>query len=148
MRPISTNGEANPAELHLANADAVLAELIRRVGPNALRPRRRSPYEALVQAVVYQQLNGTAAATILGRVKALFPGKRFPKPEDLLQTPDEALRRAGLSRAKTAAVKDIAAKTISGVVPSPRAIARMPDAEIVEHLTPFAVWVPGQSKCF
>jgi len=65
----------------------------------------------------------------------LFPGRRFPTPEDLLRTPDEALQRAGLSRAKTAAVKDIAAKTISGVVASSRAIARKSDSEIVEQLT-------------
>src|SRR5258707_5120126 len=90
---------------HLARADKVLGRLIKKVGPCTLKPRnRRSPFEALVQSVAYQQLNGTAAATILGRVKALYPGRRFPRPEDILATPDERLRTAGLSGNKTAAV--------------------------------------------
>jgi 3-methyladenine DNA glycosylase/8-oxoguanine DNA glycosylase len=101
-----------------------------------LKPRdRRSPYEALVQAVVFQQLNGNAAETILNRVKALYPGRRFPPPEELARTPDERLRSAGLSRAKAAAVKDIAEKTLSGVVPSRRQIALMSEPEILERLT-------------
>ncbi len=87
-----------------------------------------------MQSVAYQQLNGTAAATILGRVKALYPGRRFPAPEDLLAMPDERLRGAGLSRAKVAAIKDIAAKTLDGTVPTSRAIARMKDADIITQL--------------
>lgn len=121
---------------HLTKADKVLARLIEKVGPCGWKPaRRRSPFEALVQSVAHQQLNGTAAGTILGRVKALYPGRRFPAPEDLLDTPDERLRAAGLSRAKIAAIKDIAAKTLSGVVPASRAIARMEDAAILSQLT-------------
>jgi len=121
---------------HLTKTDKVLGRLIRRVGPCRLKlKRRRSPFEALVQSVAYQQLNGTAAATILGRVKALYPHRRFPKPEDLLNTPDERLRGAGLSRAKTAAMKDIAAKTLSGVVPSLSAIAKMSETDILQQLT-------------
>lgn len=121
---------------HLSKADKVLARLIEKVGPCAWKPdKRRSPFEALVQSVTYQQLNGTAAKTILGRVKALYPGRCFPGPEDLLATPDELLRGAGLSRAKTAAIKDIAAKTISGIVPTSRAIARMENDAIIAQLT-------------
>jgi DNA-3-methyladenine glycosylase II len=121
---------------HLNRADKVLKQLIKKVGPCTLKPKpRRSAFEALVQSVAYQQLNGTAAATILGRVKALYPGRRFPAPQDLLATPDEALRGAGLSRAKVAAIKDIAAKTIAGIVPASRAMARMSEAEIIERLT-------------
>lgn len=134
MSTNSAESQNGAAERHLARVDKVLAGLIKKVGPCRLKPKRRSAYEALVQAVVFQQLNGTAATTILGRVKALFPG-RFPAPEDLLGAPDEQLRGAGLSRAKVAALKDIAEKTLSGMVPGPRAIARMADAEIVEHLT-------------
>ena len=68
---------------HLARSDKTLGRLIKNVGPCALKPkRRRSPFEALVQSVAYQQLNGTAAATILGRVRALYPGRQFPTPED------------------------------------------------------------------
>jgi DNA-3-methyladenine glycosylase II len=88
-----------------------------------------------VQAVTYQQLNGTAAATILGRVKALYPGRRFPQPQDVLATPDTTLREAGLSRAKVAAIKDLAEKALAGIVPSSRAIRDLTDAEIIERLT-------------
>jgi DNA-3-methyladenine glycosylase II len=121
---------------HLRSADKKLARLIQRVGPCQLKPKnRRSPFETLVQSVTYQQLNGTAAATILGRVKALFPGRRFPTPEDLLAMPEDRLRGAGLSRAKTRAIKDIAAKTLAGAVPTSRAIVGMSNEEILERLT-------------
>jgi len=120
----------------LSQSDKVLAGLIRRVGPCRLEARRSaSPFQALVQSVAHQQLNGTAAKTILKRVIAIYPGRKFPAPEDLLATPDEQLRGAGLSRAKTAALKDIAAKTLEGIVPSSRAIARMSNEEILERLT-------------
>jgi 3-methyladenine DNA glycosylase/8-oxoguanine DNA glycosylase len=120
---------------HLCCADKVLARLIKKVGPCELKPkRRRQPFEALVSAVTHQQLNGTAATTILNRVIALYPDKRFPSPEDLLGTSDERLRAAGLSRAKTAAMKDIAEKTIAGIVPTLRDVSKMSDVEIVERL--------------
>ena len=121
---------------HLVRSDRILARIIRKVGPCQLTPKkRRSPFEALVQSVAHQQLNGTAANTILRRVIALYPHRRFPLPEDLLGTADADLRSAGLSRAKTASIKDIAAKTIEGVVPTARRIAKMSDAEIIEQLT-------------
>jgi len=121
---------------HLVKSDKVLARLIGAVGPCRLEPRRRtSPFQALVQSVAHQQLNGTAANTILKRLVALYPLRRFPAPEDVLATPDERLRAAGFSRAKVAAIREIAAKTVEGVVPSSRAIAKMPDAEILERLT-------------
>jgi DNA-3-methyladenine glycosylase II len=121
---------------HLCRADKDLGRLISKVGPCTMKPHtRRTPFVALVTAVTHQQLNGTAAMTILKRVLALYPGKRFPTPEDLLATPDEHLRAAGLSRAKTASIKDIAAKTVAGIVPGSRAIARMSNEEIIERLT-------------
>ncbi len=121
---------------HLSRADRTLGRLIRRVGPCALTPKsRRTPFETLVHSVAHQQLNGTAAATILGRVKALYPNRRFPTPQDLLETPDERLRGAGLSRSKIAAIKDIAAKTVAGVVPKSREMIAMADEEIIERLT-------------
>ncbi len=121
---------------HLTKSDKVLGRLIRRVGPCELKPRRdHTPFRSLVQAVAHQQLNGTAANTILGRVKALYPGRRFPEPEHLLETPDERLRAAGLSRAKVASIKDIAAKTREGTVPASIAIKKLSDAEIVSRLT-------------
>ncbi len=121
---------------HLSAADKILARLIRKVGPCTLKPQRNcSPFQSLVQSVAYQQLTGKAAATILGRVKDLFPTQSFPEPEDLVNTPDEQLRAAGLSRAKVAAVKDIAAKTLSGVVPTSREIRKLSNEEILERLT-------------
>lgn len=121
---------------HLSKVDRRMAKLIRQVGGCTLVPETRgTPFQALVKSVAYQQLNGTAAATIFGRVKALYPGKRFPAAEDLLATPDELLRGAGLSRAKVAAIKDIAAKSLTKVVPDSRSIKKMSDDEIVERVT-------------
>ncbi len=97
--------------------------------------KSKDPYRALVRSVVYQQLSGKAAATIHGRVLALFPDKDHPDPEDLLRTKDEALRGAGLSRQKTAALKDVAQKRIEGIIPQARALVRLPDEEIIERLT-------------
>jgi DNA-3-methyladenine glycosylase II len=112
-----------------------MRRLIRAHGPCALVPEsRRSPFESLVRAVAHQQLNGTAAETILRRFRALFPGKRFPAPAQLATVDDDALRAAGFSRAKIAAIRDIAAKTLDGTVPTSRAIRTMPDAEIIERL--------------
>lgn len=121
---------------HLKNADPVLAGLIETVGPCRLKPdRTQTAFEALVEAVCHQQLTGKAAQTILGRVKALHPHRPFPAPDDLLGTPDDALRAAGLSRAKVAAVKDISARTLEGIVPEPEALDELEDAEIIERLT-------------
>ena len=120
----------------LSKLDPVLAKLIQQVGPIRLKlDQARTPYQALFKAVVYQQLNGKAAATILGRVLALYPRKKFPKPEDVLQTSAELLRGAGLSRNKLAAIQDIAAKALDGTIPGSRAIAKLPDEEIIERLT-------------
>jgi DNA-3-methyladenine glycosylase II len=119
---------------HLSRSDKIMARLIGKVGPCTIEIKSRSPFEALVTAVTHQQLNGTAASTILRRVRALFPGRRFPTPMALRAMSDERLRAAGLSRAKTAAMKDIAAKTIEGIIPSERAIAKMSEEEILERL--------------
>lgn len=121
---------------HLRRADPVLARVIDATGPCRLQADHdQSPFEALVEAVCHQQLTGKAAQTILGRVKALHPRRPFPTPKDLLATADERLRAAGLSRAKVASVKDIAAKTIEGVVPTGDDIARLDDDAIIERLT-------------
>ena len=125
-----------PALQHLVRADKVLARVIKKVGPCPIAPRRGvTPYQALVKSVTYQQLNGKAAETIFRRMRALFPGTKFPAPAAIVAMPDENMRGAGLSRAKTAAIKDIAAKTIAGVVPPRRVITKMSDAEIIKRLT-------------
>lgn len=123
------------AHAHLSKHCKVMRRLIREHGPCALVPETgRSPFQSLVSAVAHQQLNGTAAETILGRFRALFPGKRFPTAAQLGTVGDDAMRAAGFSRAKIAAIRDIAAKTLDGTVPTSRAIGRMPDAEIIERL--------------
>lgn len=120
---------------HLSKRCPLMRRLIRQHGPCTLAPEPgRSPFESLVRAVAHQQLNGTAAETILGRFRALFPGKRFPTPKCLAAVDDEALRAAGFSRAKIAAIRDIAAKTLDGTVPTSRAIREMSDEEIVGRL--------------
>jgi DNA-3-methyladenine glycosylase II len=124
------------AHAHLAKSDPVIRRLIKQAGPCELKPdRRRSPYEALVRAVAHQQLNGIAAETITRRFIALFPGKRFPAPEDLASVTDEQIRAAGFSRAKLAAIRDISAKALDGTVPTRRVIAKWGDDEIVDHLS-------------
>ena len=124
------------ATQHLSNNDPVMRRLIREHGPCGLIPEsRRSPFQSLVQAVAHQQLNGKAAETILGRFRALFPGRRFPRAQDIATVSDEALRGVGFSRAKVAAIRDIAEKTLIGMVPSSRQIARLDDEEIILRLT-------------
>ena len=126
-----------PAALkHLSTADPVMRRIIREIGRCELVPEtRRSPFQSLVQAVAHQQLNGTAANAILARFKKLFPGPRFPRPEDLSSVSDDDLRGVGFSRAKILAIRDIAAKTLDGVVPASRQIMKLSDDEIIERLT-------------
>jgi DNA-3-methyladenine glycosylase II len=112
-----------------------MAELIARSRRYSITPAVSiRPFDALAESIAYQQLSGKAAATIFGRVRALYPKRKWLDPEQLLATPDETLRAAGLSRAKTAALKDLAAKTIDGTVPSGRALLRMTDDEIITRL--------------
>lgn len=120
---------------HLKRADKKMAAHIRRTGPCELTVRKRAVFRALVQAVTHQQLNGKAAETILRRFIALFPGKAFPTPEDILKTRTLRLRSAGLSRAKAAAIQDIAARQLDGTIPSPAQTKKLSDAELVERLT-------------
>jgi DNA-3-methyladenine glycosylase II len=121
--------------LHLKRVDPVLAEVIERVGPCRLEPRSEGThFDALVRSIVYQQLSGKAASTILGRVNALY-GNRSPLPSELLATPDETLRAAGLSRQKLSYLKDFAAKVESGVVPlAAEVIDHLSDDDIVDYL--------------
>jgi DNA-3-methyladenine glycosylase II len=127
----------DPAEAvrHLCAADPVLADLISRVGPFAMRPRSlQSPFEALARNIIYQQLHGRAAAAIHARVLALSGGKRL-RPEHILGAPDGPLRSAGLSAPKLAALRDLAEKAADGTVPTLSRLRRMTDDEIVARLT-------------
>jgi DNA-3-methyladenine glycosylase II len=124
------------AHKHLSSKDPVMRLLIKQHGKCGLTPEtRRSPFQSLVQAVAHQQLHGKAANTILGRFKKLFPAKKFPKAEDLAGITDQQLRACGFSFAKIKAIRDIAEKTLSGVIPNSRQIGKLPDEEIVERLT-------------
>ena len=115
--------------------DPVMRALIRRHGPCALAPHGRSPYEALSRAIAHQQLNGRAAETILGRFVALFAENgRFPAPAAVLAARPARLRRAGFSRAKVRALKDIARHAVKGAVPTRRACRGLGDEEIIERL--------------
>ena len=123
------------AHRHLAATDPRMAELIGRSRRYDLKRNGPVlPFEALAESIAYQQLSGKAAATIWKRVRALYPAKKRLDPHLVLKTPDRKLRAAGLSRSKVAAIKDLAAKTIDGTVPSARALARMSDEEIIERL--------------
>jgi DNA-3-methyladenine glycosylase II len=126
----------DPAEAlaHLRAADAKLGALIDRAGPFTLRlDPSPSPFESLLEAILYQQLHAKAAAAIHRRVREYFGGD--PAPRMLLDTPDEPLRAAGVSANKIKALRDLAARTLDGTVPTHRAILKMTDEEIVEHLT-------------
>ena len=115
--------------------DPVMAKLIEQLGPIKLKPRRLSPFQSLVHAIIHQQLSGAAAGTILERFQNLFPKDEFPKPSAVLETPIARLRTAGVSAAKAAYILDIARKTKEGLVPSLEKCDLMTDAELIERLT-------------
>jgi len=122
------------AHRHLSDSDPRLAALIVRSRRYNLKPAVLvRPFDALAESIAYQQLSGKAAATIWGRVRALFPGK-YLDPKAVVAMPDDKLRAAGLSRSKVAALKDLAAKTIEGIVPSGREVLKMTDEQIIERL--------------
>jgi DNA-3-methyladenine glycosylase II len=126
----------DPAEAiaHLRARDQKLAALIDRVGPFTFRlDASPSPFGSLLESILYQQLHGKAAATIHRRVREFFGGD--PTPPQLVATPDEPLRAAGVSFNKIKALRDLAAKTLDGTVPGHAAIRKMSDADIVERLT-------------
>jgi 3-methyladenine DNA glycosylase/8-oxoguanine DNA glycosylase len=120
----------------LRERDPILAGLIDRVGPFTLTlSERSSPFHALMASITSQQLSGRAAATIFARLSALFADPTQPTPAALLALPEEALRGAGLSRAKAAALRDLAAKTLDGVVPDRDGLAGLDDRTIIDRLT-------------
>ena len=117
----------------LAKLEPRFRPLMRRCGPLALALRPApSPFEALAESIVYQQLHGKAAASIFARIKALHVGRPLT-PEAIAAAPDEDLRKAGLSRAKLAAVKDLADK--AGMVPGWAALRKLDDETILERFT-------------
>lgn len=124
-------------EVFLGRADPFVRKLIRDHGPCRLSPNwRHSPYEALVRAIMYQQLNGKAAATIMARFIGLFPGARFPEPGLVLAKTDEELRSAGLSRQKLGYIRDVAAKAQQGLIPiHRRGLMSRENEDLIEAFT-------------
>ncbi|WP_225410114.1 DNA-3-methyladenine glycosylase family protein [Stigmatella hybrida] len=120
----------------LARADPTLGALMRKVGPFRLQLKPLlSPFEALAESIVYQQLHGRAAAAIFARLCERVGSGVGLTPEALLATSDESLRAAGLSGAKAAALKDLAEKTRAGTVPSLAQVRRLSDETLIERFT-------------
>ncbi|WP_425067279.1 DNA-3-methyladenine glycosylase family protein [Reyranella sp.] len=124
------------AVAHLKAADPALAAIIDTVGPFRMELKQsRSLFGALAEAIVYQQLSNKAAATIYGRVEALYPDAPDGfTPRHILKTPDEALRGCGLSRAKVLAVQDLARRVEEGELPTLDVAQDIPDSELIERL--------------
>lgn len=123
------------AHRHLSATDPRMAALIARSRRYNIKAGGLvRPFDALAESIAYQQLSGKAAATIWGRVRAIYGKRKFLDPKAVLKTPDRKLRAAGLSRSKVAALKDLATKTIDGTVPTVAALAKMSDEEIIERL--------------
>ena len=127
--------DLSEATRHLSTRDEKLAALIAQTAPfqtemDAAKP----PYEALLEAIAYQSISGKAAATIYGRIKALGSNGRPPTPEEMIRLRTQVLRKAGLSNAKVLAMKDLAQKTIDGIVPSLEEAGRLSDEELVKRL--------------
>lgn len=122
---------------HLRAADPALSDIIARIGPFAMELKvSRSLFRALAEAIVYQQLSNKAAATIYGRVEALYPrAKQGFTPAHILKTPDEHLRGCGLSRAKVLAVQDLARRVHARELPTLEEADALEDALLIERLT-------------
>ena len=124
----------------LAKVDPILANLIRAAGRFTHTPSaQHSPFHALARAIAHQQLNGTAAESIFGRFVGLYfasgTGAALLEAEMVLETPDEKMRAVGLSFAKIASIKDLARKTLDGVVPPSEILHTLGDDEIIERIT-------------
>jgi DNA-3-methyladenine glycosylase II len=131
----SLSFDLGKATRYLAARDECLKSLIEETAGFELALKQaRSPYEALLEAIAYQSISGKAAATIFARVRSLGGNGRVPTPEQMVALRVPVLRKTGLSRAKIAAMKDLARKTLAGVVPTLQQARRMSDEELVERL--------------
>ena len=126
-------GDFRAAVRHLKRVDPVLARVIEIVGPCRLESRREGThFQALVRSIVFQQLSGKAASTILSRFNALYPDST-PSPDAVLATSDEQLRAVGLSRQKIGYMRDLASKVMQGTLPLD-AVDSMDDDDLIAHL--------------
>ena len=115
---------------HLAIADARLAAIIKSVGACEIK-MRRDPFHSLVEAIIYQQLAGSAADAIYGRFVKIYG--RFPRPAQLLATKDAKLRTAGLSSRKIEYLKDLSARVSDGRLKLAQ-LPKLPDEQVIEQL--------------
>jgi 3-methyladenine DNA glycosylase/8-oxoguanine DNA glycosylase len=123
------------AVAHLARVEPRLADIIEQVGECRLKIEElQTPFEALAESIIYQQITGKAAQTITNRLIEKFAPKAFPEPSDIVAASDEDLRSVGISRPKVLALRDLAEKTISGLVPTMEELHTMGDQEIIDHL--------------
>ena len=123
------------AHEHLTRADKRLAKLIPKCEVFALEiEEAQTPYEALLEAITHQSISGKAAATIFARIKKLGTDGRCPTPHQILAASDQILREAGLSYAKAASMKDLAQKTVEGIVPTLEEAHALSDEELVARL--------------
>ena len=120
---------------HLSERDEILRPLISELAPFQIDvANAQSPYEVLLESIAYQSISGKAAATIFGRIKALGSDGRPPSPQQMLKIPPKKLRKAGLSGAKVLAMKDLARKALTGIVPTHEEALKLSDEELVERL--------------
>jgi len=121
---------------HLSGIDRNMGGLIRAVGAYGLALSEPChPFESLAEAIMHQQLHAAAARAIHARFVATFGNGAFPTPQVVLASRDDALRAVGLSFSKIAALKDLAAKTVDGIVPGREVLVGLEDMEIIERLT-------------
>jgi DNA-3-methyladenine glycosylase II len=132
---MKTANHSQRAHDHLKSVDPVLERLIEKFGRVRIQPRRVPPFQSLIHAIAHQQLNGTAANTILKRFEALFGDGPFPTPEQVLKMDVDAMRSAGFSRAKAAYVLGVAERALNGFIPTMAQCETLADAEIVGLLT-------------
>jgi len=128
--------DVKKAVLHLSEVSPHLRKWIATAGACELEIAwERDLYESLVRAIAHQQLHGRAAATILGRLQAGFPGGTFPTPRQLAKTSTEKLRAMGFSNAKTIAIQGVARAAESGHIPSRADAENWSDEKLIEHLS-------------
>ncbi|WP_434557496.1 DNA-3-methyladenine glycosylase 2 family protein [Pseudomonas sp. Z5-35] len=123
------------ATAFLASLDEDWRRHVEATGPCLLQSKpARDPYEALVRAIAYQQLHAKAGDAILGRLLALFPQGRFPRPEQILATDVTQMRSCGFSANKIATIQGIAQATLDGIVPDYATALAMDDEALIERL--------------
>jgi DNA-3-methyladenine glycosylase II len=133
--PAALPFDLTAAVAHLCNCDPSIARLVQQAVPfDPNIDHTQSPYEALLESIAYQSISGKAAATIFGRIKALSANGGPPTPQEMLKLSKASLRKAGLSGAKILAMKDLAQKTIDGIVPTHEDALKLSDDELVERL--------------